>query len=230
MDVFNIAKVIATIITTAIALIVAFRVLYLNRTDWLNRWFALFFISGSLGFSLYTTYHLILYNAQIIIPIMIMAQLFFNFNNVALTMTVFVLKKYTKIAMSIKYFGSMMALFLIMSVGYFIWIPVLDMGEYALGIVNTTTFLGLFLFVNAIRIALILYVVYAYTIITRKIENETRWKMQRFTKGVIFVILGLLTNLIAAIFDPPIEILIEILALILIDVGALFILYGFLIK
>jgi hypothetical protein len=230
MDIFNLIKIITTIIATVIALIVGIRVLFLNRNDWLNRWFTIFFISSSLGFLSYTIYHIILNNAHIIIPIMITAQLFFNFNGISLTMTVFVLEKFTKVAMSFKYLGRMMILFFIMSVGYFIWIPELDTVSYALGIVNTTTSLGLVIFVNTIRIILCIYVVYKYSTMVRKIESETKKRMQWFTKGVIFVILGILINLTAAVFEVYIQMFIEILALVLIDVGALLIFKGFLIK
>ena len=229
MDIFNLVKVSTTIITSSIALIIGFRILLLNRTDWFNRWFSLFFISSSLGFLSYTIYHLILNNAQIIIPIMITAHIIFNFNTIALTMTVFILEKFSKIAMSFKYLGTMMILFLIMSLGYFIWIPELDLESYSLGIVNTRTTFGLFIFVNAIRVILCFYVVYRYTIITKNIEAQIKKRMRRFTNGVIIMIIGILTNTTAALFQFPIEILIEIVALLIVTVGSFIILYGFLI-
>jgi hypothetical protein len=224
--VINIIKIAATIITSTFSLIVGLRVLSLNKTDSLNRWFTLFFISSSFGFLIYAIYHLILNNADIIIPLMITAQIFFNFSTISLTMTVFVLEKYTKVAMSMKYFGTLIILFVIMSVGYFIFIPTLDIASYSLGIVNTITPIGWFIFVNAIRIILYIYVVFRYIVMTKKIIGETKNRIKWFSIGVIIAILGIIFNLFGGIFSL---IIIEILALIIINIGAIFIIKGFLI-
>ena len=226
MDPLNIIKIIATIITAVIALIIGLRVLSLNKSDLLNRWFALYFISSSLGFIFYAIYHLILNNADVIIPLMITAQIFFNFNSISLTMTLFVLEKYTKIAMSMKYLGTMLIVFFVMSIGYFIFPPYLDMDAYALRIVDTHTPPELQIFVNTIRILLAVYAVYRYIIITRKIEGETKNRIKWFSLGVIIFILGLFINLAGGLLS---SIGMEILALIIIDIGALSVLKGFLI-
>ena len=227
MDI-NLIKVITAVITTILALIVGFRVLTLNPASWLNRWFTLFFISSSLGFLTYTIYHLITNNSDIIIPLMVTAHIFFNFAIVSLMMTVFVLEKFAKVAMRLQYFGTMMVLFLVMSLGYFIWVPKLDMDSYEQGIVNTTTPRGWFIFVNVLRIIMSLYVVYKYIMMTRKIEKETKNRIQWFSIGVIIVVIGILINLVGGFFRSA-ELLIEILALIAIDIGSLAILKGFLI-
>jgi len=226
MDPYNLIKIIATIITAVIALIIGLRVLSLNKSDLLNRWFALYFISSFLGFIIYAFYHLILNNADIIIPLMITAHIFFNFNSISLTMTLFVLEKYTKIAMSMKYFGTMLIVFFVMSIGYFIVPPYLDMGDYALGLVDTVTPPGLLIFVNTIRILLAIYAAYRYIVITRKIEGETKNRIIWFSLGVIIIILGLFINLTGGLLSL---IVMEISALIIIDIGALLILKGFLI-
>ncbi len=233
LDIVNILKIITTIITAAIALIIGLRVLLLNKRDLLNRWFALYFISSSLGFFIYAIYHLILDNSDIIIPLMITAHIFFNFNSISLVMTLFVLEKHTKIAMGMKYLGTMLILFFVMSIGYFIFPPYLDMGDYALRIVNTHTPLGLLIFVNAVRILLTIFAAYRYIGITKKIEDDTRIiegetknRLKWFSIGVIFFILGIFINVIGGIFSL---IAIEILALIVIDIGALVVLKGFLI-
>ena len=226
MDPVNILKISITIIIIVIALIIGLRVLFLNRSDLLNRWFALFFISSSLGFLIYAIYHLILNNSEIIIPLMITAQIFFNFDFICLTMTLFVLEKHTKIAMSMKYLGTMLILFFVMSIGYFIFPPNLDMVKYALGIVDTHTLPGLQIFVNTIRILLAIYVAYRYIEINRKIEGETKNRIKWFSLGVIIIILGLFINLAGGLL---LSIVMEILALIIIDIGALLILKGFLI-
>jgi hypothetical protein len=226
LDTLNILKISTTIITAVIALIIGLRVLSLNKSDLLNRWFALYFISSSLGFIIYAIYHLILNNKDVIIPLMITAQVFFNFNSISLTMTLFVLEKHTKIAMSIKYLGTMLIVFFVMSIGYFIYPPYLDTGDYALGIVNTHTPPGLLIFVNTIRILLAIYAAYRYILITRKIEGETKNRIKWFSLGVIIIILGLFTNLAGGLLQ---SIEIEILALVIIDIGAILILKGFLI-
>ena len=226
LDLLNILKIITTIITAAIALIIGLRVLLLNKKDLLNIWFALYFISISLGFSIYAIYHLILNNADIIIPLMITTHIFFNFNTISLVMTLFVLEKHTKIAMSLKYLGTMLIIFFIMSIGYFIFTPSLKMVEYADGIVDTNTPPGLFIFVNAIRILLVLYAAYRYIVINRKIEGETKNRIKWFSLGVIVFLFGLSINLTGGLFSL---IALEILALIIIDIGALLVLRGFLI-
>ena len=226
MDPLNILKIITTIITAAIALIIGLRVLLLNKSDLLNRWFALYFISSSLGFLIYAIYHLILNNADIIIPLMITAQIFFNFNAISLPMTLFVLEKHTKIAMSLKYLGTMLILFFVMSIGYFIFTPNLKMVEYAANIVDTHTPPGLFIFVNEIRILLAVYAAYRFFVINRKIEGETKNRIKWFSLGVIVFLFGLFINLTGGLFSL---IVMEILALIIIDIGALLVLKGFLI-
>jgi len=226
LDPLNILKIITTIITAVIALIIGLRVLFLNKSDLLNRWFALYFIATSLGFMFYAIYHLILNNTDIIIPLMITAQIFFNLNAISLTMTLFVLEKHTKIAMSLKYLGTMLILFFVMSFGYFLYPPYLDMDDYALGIVNTHTPPGLLIFVNTIRILLAIYATYKYIVINRKMVDETKNRIKWFSFGVILFIFGLLINLVGGILSL---IGIEILALIIIDIGALLVLKGFLI-
>jgi hypothetical protein len=113
-----------------------------------------------------------------------------------------------------------------MSIGYFIFPPYLDTGDYALGIVNTHTTAGLLIFVNTIRILLAIYAAYRYILITRKIEGETKNRIKWFSLGVIIIILGLFTNLAGGLLQL---IEIEILALVIIDIGAILILKGFLI-
>ncbi|MBY9015730.1 MAG: hypothetical protein KGD68_08575 [Candidatus Lokiarchaeota archaeon] len=226
MDSLNILKIITTIITAIIALIIGLRVLFLNKSDLLNRWFALYFISSSLGFIIYAIYHLILNNTDIIIPLMIIAQIFFNFNSISLTITLFVLEKHTKIAMSMQYLGTMLILFFVMSIGYFIFPPYLDMEDYALGIVNTHTPPGLLVFVNAIRILLAIYAAYRYIIISRKIEGDTKNRIKWFSLGIIIIIIGLFINLTGGLLS---SIVMKILALITIDIGAFLVLKGFLI-
>ena len=227
MDVLNLVKIITAIISVIFAFIVGIRVLLLNPENLLNRWYALFFLSSSVGFSTYTIYHFITFNADIIIPIMITAQIFFNLLFVSLVMTVFVLEKFEKIAMGLKYLGTMMALFIIMSFGYFIFVPSLNTERFEQGIVDTETPFGWFIFVNVIRIGLSIYVVYKYAMMTRKIGEETKKRVQWLFVGIIIITIGLLLNLAGGISGI---ILIEIFALIAFDIGTILLFKGFLIK
>jgi hypothetical protein len=141
-------------------------------------------------------------------------------------MTVFSLEKYSQITMSLKYFGSMLIVFFVMSLGYFIFPPHLEMGSYALGIVDTHTPPILLIFVNSIRILLSIYAVYKYITTTKKLEGETKNRMKWFSIGVIVLILGIVINLAGGLLS---SIVTEIIALIIVDIGAFLVLKGFLI-
>ncbi|MFW9820881.1 MAG: hypothetical protein ACFFE5_14835 [Candidatus Thorarchaeota archaeon] len=227
MDINNLIKIIAAVFTFILAIIVGIRVYTLNPRESLNRWFTLFFISTSLGFLIYTIYHLILDNQFVIVPLMVTAHIFFNFIPVSLVMTVFLLEKYKKGAMSFKYFGTMMILFIIMSFGYLVWPPELNLTSYALGIVNTETPPFLFIFVNLIRAGLSIYVVYKYAMITKKMEGDIKKKVQLFFIGIIFVIIAVIINLVGGIIEV---VILEVIALITIDIASIVILKGFLLK
>lgn len=227
MDVLNLIKIITAIISAIFTFIVGISVLRLNPDNLLNRWFTLFFLSASGGFLTYTIYHLITFNADIIIPIMITAQIFYNFLFISLVMTVFVLEKFEKIAMGPKYFGTMMVLFFIMTVGYFIWVPSLNTERFEQGIVDTETPMGWFIFVKLVQIGLSIYVVYKYAMIARKIGEETKKRVQWLFIGISIIIIGLLLNLVGGVLG---SILTEIFALIVLDIGTIVLFKGFLIK
>jgi hypothetical protein len=235
MNTLNLIKIIAAIVSVVIALVAGFIELRLNPKKWLNRWFALFFISTAMGFSFYTFYHFwpistsnFTQDEQIIIPLMITAQLLFNFIPLCLVMTVFILEKYKKIAMDITHLGIIAILFFVMSIGYFVpaLTPTLDATDHAIGLINTNTPDALFYFVNIIRIGLFSYVVFKYAIIARKVENDTKKRVQWFFAGVAIVIIGLIINLIGGSLKVA---LIEIFALILFDIGVFVVVKGFLI-
>ena len=225
MDPLNLLKIITATATVIIAITVGIAELRLNPKNMLNRWFFLFFISASLGFFAYTAYHIILSNSDIIIPIMITAHIFFNFIPISLVMTVFIIEKYKKVAISFRYLGVMMILFAIMSLGYFIFVPKLDMVKYSNEIVDTTTPIGWFIFVNVVRIALSAYVVYKYARITRTIGEQTKKRVQWFFLGIILVIIALFINLVGGMFE---WIPLEIIALFTVNIGSILILKGFL--
>ena len=227
MDPINIIKIITAALTIVISFIVGFHVIRLDPKKLLNRWFTLFFSSSSLGFLFYTIYHLILNNSQIVIVLMIVAQIFFNLIFFSLMMTVFILEKFEKVAMSIRYLGTMIALFIIMSAGYFIWIPTLNMTRYTQGIIDTETPLPWFVIIISIRAILLIYVVYRYALMSRKLEGEIKKRVQWFFIGIVFIIIALLIDLIGGASG---FILIEALALIAVDAATLTIFKGFLVK
>jgi len=227
MDVPNLIKIITAIVTVIFAFIVGIRVLLLSPDNLLNRWFTVFFLSASLGFSTYTAYHFITFNADIIIPIMITAQIFFNLIFMSSVMTVFVLERFKKIAMSLKYFGTMMTLFIIMSIGYFIWVPSLNTERFEQGIVDTQTPIGWFIFVYLLRIGMAVYVISKYAMMTKKIEEETKKRVRWLFIGMIIITIGLFLNVAGGILG---SILTEILALIAFDIGVIVLFRSFLMK
>ncbi len=73
---------------------------------------------------------------------------------------------------------------------------------------------------------LFFYVIFKYTRITKKVEEATKKRIQWFSVGVIIIIVGIVINLIGGFLG---NILIEIFALILLDLGIFVIVKGFLI-
>lgn len=224
MDPLNIIKIILPLVTVVISFIAGFIELRLNPKNWLNRWFFSFFISASLGYLVYSVYHLVIFSPPIISIAGVITQIFFNFIPISVVMTVFVLEKFPKRAMSPRYLGTMLIIFIIMSFGYFIWPPEVDPELYTQGIINTTTFLPWFLFVNIFRMVLFGYAVFKYAMITKKTEDEAKKRIRWFFIGILILIIGLIFNLFGGIFNL---VLIEILALILFNVGAIIIVKGF---
>jgi len=222
----NIIKLILPLITGIIALIAGFIELRLNSKNWLNRWFFSFFISASLGYLMYSVYHIIIFSPAITSIAVVITQIFFNFIPISLVMTVFVLEKFPKKAMSPKYLGTMLVIFILMSFGYFWWTPTVDPDYYAQRIINTTTPLPWFVFVNFVRMVLFGYALFEYAMITKKTEGESKQRMRWFFIGIVIIIIGLLFNLFGGILNI---VLIEILALILFNLGAIIIVKGFII-
>jgi hypothetical protein len=222
----NIIKLILPLITGIIALIAGFIELRLNSKNWLNRWFFSFFISASLGYLIYSVYHIIIFSPAITSIAVVITQIFFNFIPISLIMTVFVLEKFPKKAMSPKYLGTMLVIFILMSFGYFWWTPRVDPDYYTQRIINTTTPLPWFVFVNFVRMVLFGYALFEYAMITKKTEGEAKQRMRWFFIGIVIIIIGLLFNLFGGILNI---VLIEILALILFNLGAIIIVKGFII-
>jgi hypothetical protein len=227
LDVLNILKIITSIITVIFALFAGYIELHKNPDYWLNRWFAIFFLSAAFGFLAYTIYHINTLEPYLIIPIMIIAQFLYNFAIISLVMTVFILEKSEMLAMTSKYLAIITVLYIISIFGFFIWTPSLNMERYKQGIIDTETPLGWFLFVNIWRLVLFIFVLYKYAILAKSTQGVPRQQVLWFFAGSFIVIVGILFNLIGGILG---SILVEILGLISFDVGVVFIVKGFLIK
>ena len=97
--------------------------------------------------------------------------------------------------------------------------------DYIKNIVDTTTPRGWFIFVNVLRIALFIYAIIKYAIMTRKVEEDTKKRIFWFFTGITLVIVGLIVNLLGGLLE---FIILEILALVAINIGILVITKGFL--
>lgn len=226
MDPLNILKIITSIITVILAFIAGFIELRKNSDYWLNRWFALYFTSISLGFLVYTIYHLITIDPTPIIPLMITAQILYNFGLVSFLMTSFVLDQSEKIAMSRKYLSIILIIFIISIFGYFIWVPELNMADFNKGIVNTDTPIFWYIFVNIIRIGISIYVLYKFGLITKRLEGPERRRILWFFVGSTINVIGILLNMLGNIL----HLILEIIGLATFNIGTFFIVRGFLLK
>ena len=117
MDTLLLIKIIAASVSVIIALVAGFIELRLNPKSWLNRLFALFFISTAMAFFIYAIYHSIYstdfyVDQAIIIPLLITAQFLWSLPVIFLVMTVFILEKYKKIALNFYQLGLRLGLFL----------------------------------------------------------------------------------------------------------------------
>jgi len=214
----NIIKLIAPLITGIIALIAGFIELRFNPKNWLNRWFFSFFISASLGYLIYSVYHLVIFSSTITSIAAVITQIFFNFIPISLVMTVFVLEKFPKI-------------FILMSFGYFFFPPIPEPLLFEKGVINTETYPPWFVFVNILRMELFVYALFKYAKITKKTEGEAKQRMRWFFIGILIIIVGLIFNLFGGIMSTTeiLALIIEILALILFNLGAIIIVKGFII-
>jgi len=219
-----IIKIIAPLITGIIALIAGLIELRLNSKNWLNRWFFSFFLSASLAHLVYSIYHLVIITESITSIGAVITQIFFNFIPISLVMTVFVLEKFSKGAMSLRYLGIMMLIFIIMSLGYFFLPPIPNSTKFTQRIIDTDTNPIWFISVNILRMGLFGYALFKYGMIIKKTENEAKQRMRWFFIGILIIIIGLIFNLLGGIIKNT---LIEILALILFNIGTITIVKGF---
>jgi len=229
MSVYNYAKLIGSIGCLITGVLCGAIELRKNPEYWLNRFFAMLYIFSGLGFLLYTIYHLIFSNPDVIIPIMISAQLFYNLGVGSMMMTVFILEKSQKVALNSKYLTISFLPSILLGVAYLIWRPTLNMEKYSQGIVDTDTSTPLFIVVNFYRIGVVLYIMFRYIAISKKAKGKVKQQMKYFSKGTAVIIFGMFLNLFGGSISS-IGIYLEIAGLLAFIVGLLITLKAFLIK
>ncbi len=192
MDPINLFKIISAICLVIVAIICGYKIIKSNPKYWLNRFYALFFIFVALGFLLYMIYHMIFDNASIIIPIMIISQIILNLGLVLLLMATFIIIHSERVAMTPKYYGISITIFILSIMGYFIWNSELDLEEYASGNVTTNSDPIWFIIVNIIRVGIIVYVFLNYFVLLKKTEGLNKKRMKIFTNTMLIAIIGVL--------------------------------------
>lgn len=217
-------KIVAPLITGVIALIAGIVELRLNPKNWLNRWFFSFFFSASLAHLVYSVYHLGIFNPMMISVAAVITQIFFNLIPISLVMTVFVLEKFPKVAMSVKYLGPLLVIFIVMCLGYFFFPPRTNLVDYGNNIVNTETELSWFIIVNILRLVLYGYALFKYAMIIKKTEDEAKQRIRWFFIGILISLIGIIFNVLGGILNIW---LIEITTLLLVNIGAIIIVKGF---
>ncbi len=202
-----------------------------NPKYWLNRLFTAFYLSGAIGFLFYTIYHIYGIYKPAIIPLMITGHIFMNLGLSFLLQTEFVLEYSAKEAMTFPYLALSGGLFLLSSAGYLIWIPTIDEGEYASGIVGTDTNIYWFIAINIYRLAIFLFVIIKYALISKKAKGITKTRMKIFSYSLIIAVTGIVLNLAAGlVFSGLIEIFIEIAGMLTFMAGLILMLRAFLLK
>lgn len=214
MDPLSIFKITLSIIEVVIETIVAIIVIKKNPKYWLHRFFGIFFISTSIGFLTYMVYHFILDNAVLAIFLVIMTHILFNTGFACLLMTWLIMKLSEVEAMKRKYLLLVVILWFISIIGYFIWPPTLDMGQYALGTVHSIIPTNINIFSMLYRFGIMLLAIVSYYKWSKKVgDTKNRRKMQFFYIGMSLALCGVLSIFLAGI-DLSIEIFFTIIGIV----------------
>lgn len=225
----SILKISTAALTVVVGLVCGILELKKNSKYWLNRFFSLFFMTSALGFFFYTLYHIILSNAALVIPFMITSQILFQLAMSFLLMTEFVVEFSEKAALSAKYLLISILLFLVFSIGYAIWVPTLNMEDYANGYVNTETPTFWFLTVFSYRIIIMVYVLYKFIRIANQSTGAVQKQMKFFAIGMIINISATLITLLGGI-SGIVGVILEIVGLLTFNIGVLVIIRGLAMK
>lgn len=170
---------------------------------------------------------MILDNPSIMIPLNIAGNICFNLGLSCLIMAFFILDYSEKMAMVPKYLGIAFGISCGLLIGYIFWPPVLNIENYAVGIVDTETPVYYFLVLSIFRIAVVLYLLIKFNIISKKLEGVYKKRIKIGSRGTLIITAGLMIN----IFSGSIGIIdnyLEILSFCLFLCGLFFSLKGFL--
>lgn len=227
MALLNTLKISFAVAACIFALLAGIIELRKNPDYWLNRWFALYFISIGFGAVTYTIYHVPTLPSHFIIPLMVSSHILFNLGFASLLMTTFILDHSEKLAMTRKYLLTVFGLYVLATFGYFVWVPELNMGAYKQGLVDTETETFWFLIVNLYRVVIVVYVIAKFIQISRKTSGVTQTRMKWFTVGTAFFVSAVFINLVGGILGSP---FLEVLGLASFIVSFIVTVKGFLIE
>ena len=227
----NEVKIVLAVLTVIVGLISAIVEIKKNPDYWLNRFFAMFFLFAALGFSGFTAYHLITWDEDLTLAIMVTTNVLLNFSLACLLMTEFILQYSEVIALKPKFLLIAFGLFLTSIIGYAIDYPTLDMTEYAAGEVNTHTGIFLLAYITLYRLGIVFYVLFKFINLVKQAEAEKVKKQLRlFSIGMIFIILGIALFLVGNLITGTIGIILEIVGQVCLNIGMIEIARGFLVK
>ncbi len=197
MDILTLLKVALSIGLVGVAVIVAITVVKRNPRYNLHRFFALFFISNSIGFLFYISYHFVLDNEPLVVGLIMITQLLFNVSFACLLMTWLIMRFSDKIAMQSRYMLPILALLAFSCIGYFIWVPGVDRTLYAVDIVHSVIPMGWNIFTNIYRIGTLALVIWSYVLWSKKADADMKRKMRMFIIGMSCVLVGILCIFLA---------------------------------
>ena len=225
MHVVSIIKISTAALTVFIGIICSYIELKKNSSYWLNRFFSLFFLSSAFGFFFYTLYHIILSNADLVIPFMITSQLIFQIAMSFLLMTEFVLDHSEKAALSWKFLLIAFIPLFLSAIGYAIWVPTLNMDDYLDGHVNTDTPTAWFIAVFAYRIGVMCFVLIKFVLSAKKSQGRVKTQMNLFALGMVISIGATILTLLGGV-PGIIGVILEIVGLLSFDFAVLVIYKG----
>ena len=224
-------KIILAILTVIVGFTSAIVEIRKNPDYWLNRFFALFFLFAALGFSGFTAYHLITWDSDLTLAIMVTTNCLLNFSLACLLMTEFILQYSEVIAMKPKFLLISFGIFLTSIIGYAFAYPTLDIAEYALGDVNTHTDPVLLAYVTLYRLAIVFYVLFKFISLVKQAQAEkVKKQLKLFSIGMIFIILGITLFLVGNLITGNGGIILEIIGQVCLNIGMIEIARGFLVK
>jgi len=227
----NDAKIVFAVLLVIVGSVSAIVEIRKNPDYWLNRFFAMFFLFAALGFSGFTAYHLITWDEDLTLAIMVTTNVLLNFSLACLLMTEFILQYSEVIAMKPKYLLITLGLFLTSIIGYAIRYPTLDMAEYAAGEVNTHTDIYLLAYVTLYRLGIVFFVLIKFISLVKQAEAEkVKKQLKLFSIGMIFIILGITLFLLGNLVTGNVGIIMEIVGQLCLIIGMSEIARGFLVK